>query len=105
MRRWTGPFGWSPRGQVEGSPEADVHVYYSRVGTYHLIIVRRVPSYGDRHVVAQLGMSLPGSVAQLRMSLWNLEIGVCTMILEWVLSSSEHRQNGSNPIGDELFGR
>jgi len=51
-----------------------------------------------------IGMSLLGTVTQLRMSLWNLEIGVCTMIFEWGLPSSEHRQTSSSPIGEELYG-
>ena len=54
------------RGQAEGSPQADVRVFRSRVGlpsseyTSIGFRVRGALSYGAGQVDAQLGMSLPG---------------------------------------------
>ena len=68
-------------------------------------------SYEAGYAVAQLGMSVPGAVVQLRVSLWNLKIGICNMIFEWgfpskheqlaIAQSGMNFSNGSCPIGDE----
>jgi len=64
--------------------------------------VRGTLNYGAGQAVAQLGMSLLEGSCLLRMSLWNPEMGVCTMTLEWEFPS-EHRQTGNRKIGDESF--
>ena len=77
------------------------------MGTSHLgthkqrILSEGNPSYGAGYAVAQLGMSLPGAVAQLRMSFRNPEIDVCAMILEWGFPSAELTNKGGGPIRGE----
>ena len=64
--------------------------------------MRGALSYRAGQAVAQLGMSLLGSSYPIEDEPLEPTVGVCTMILEWGLPSSEHRQTGGSLIGDDL---
>jgi len=73
---------------AEESPEADVCVYYSRVGTFHLRTHKqRILNEGSPQVRSwagscSIGDEPCGAVAQLRMSLKNTYIDVCAILLK-----------------------
>jgi len=96
--------------QVDGRPEANVGVIvFERGFSFSECIsirfrVRGTLSFRARQKIAQLGISLPRAVAQLRMSLWNPNTSVCTVDSRVGLSSLKYKQTGSSPIGDEPFG-
>ena len=78
----------------------------SLLGTHkYKILSEGCPQLGTGQTVAQLEMSLPWAVAQLRMSFWIPETSVCSVILKWGLPSSKYKQTGSSQIRDEPFGR